>query len=188
MNYSRRNPYSISERNQNQRYNRQFGPYNSPYQNEYDQYSQRNVFYNDNDDDHYENDYDVYASDRFQHEDEDYGYEGNYRTQQGRFPNGREFNAYGRTGHNNFAPSNYGRENGYSQHGYFNRENRNYPNQRNNNYGNYSGRNFYDGYADRAASNFGRRPFQAFENEYNNPFQTPNSEYSRRRRRSQYAY
>ncbi|HSH64371.1 MAG TPA: hypothetical protein VLB84_00915, partial [Bacteroidia bacterium] len=96
MNYSKRNPYSNTERNQKS-YSRPYGQGNYSRNNDYENYSERNRFYDDNDDEHYDNDYDVYASDRYQ-DDDDYGFEGNYRNQNSRYSNGRENNPnYGRS-------------------------------------------------------------------------------------------
>lgn len=203
MTYSRKNPYSVSERNQRS-YSRQFGQANSPYQQDYDNYTQRQRFYNDNDDDHYENDYDVYASNRFQDEDDDYGFEGNYRNQYNRYSPQREFASYGRSYQNRFneLPNYYGREGGYYNHPYSNygRETGYNPSHGPYNNGYNTGRGGYFGNAFNERSQYGHgsanygginygRSYSGFDSEYNSQPQNVGSEYSsRRRRRQQYAY
>lgn len=203
MAYSKKNPYSISERNQ-RAYSTQFGPGSSPY-NEYDNYTQRNRFYNDADEDQYENEYDVYASDRYQDEEDDFAQERNFRNQTNPYFAGRQFNQYGRSYQQNrfqSQPSNYGREAGYNYHPNYGRESSYFgqPNNFNNGFNNrnymsrgYVGNNFNErvqygpGSAHYTTPNYGR-PYSAFEAEFNTPFQNQGTEFSRRRRRNQFAY
>ena len=199
MNYSRKNPYSVSERNQRSS-SRQFGQANSPYQ-DYDFYSQRQRFYNDNDDDHYENDYDVYAGNRFQDDDDDFGFEGNFRNQYNRYSQQREFTPYGRSYQNRFneQPNYYGREGGYYNQPYssYGRETGYNGNQAHYNNGYNGGRTFLGNHNDRSQYGYGSanyggvnygRSYTGFDSEYNAQPQNYGTEYSRRRRRQQYAY